>query len=95
MTECGTAAFDVPFQSISECVRIKTAASRSLNQRTKFDVLSAPSFLAVTLLSSAAVSMSLTPLTARLPSAFAIRRLALLFGQPVRKWAQLMEIRSY
>jgi carboxypeptidase C (cathepsin A) len=28
MTECGTAAFEVPFLSISECVRIKTALPR-------------------------------------------------------------------
>lgn len=31
MTECGTAAFDIPFQSISECVRIKTAVGKFLN----------------------------------------------------------------
>lgn len=38
MTECGTAAFDVPFQSISECVRIKTAVSKFLNQRARFNL---------------------------------------------------------
>ena len=50
MTECGTAAFDVPFQSISECVRIKTIVGDILDRRGEADVLLTPSSLAATLL---------------------------------------------
>jgi len=48
MTECSTAALDVPFQSITECVRIKTAVSKTLDQRSEADVPFVPSSLAAT-----------------------------------------------
>lgn len=87
MTECGTAAFDVPFQKISECVQIKTAVSKLSNQRTILDVPLVLSSLVVILLSSAAASMYLILSTAELPSIFVTHRLALHFGQLVRRHA--------
>ena len=48
MTECGTAAFDVPFQSISECVRIKTIVGDILDRRGEADVPLIHSSLAAT-----------------------------------------------
>ena len=87
MTECGTAAFDVPFQSVSECVRIKTAVSSVLDppSRERVDVAFSISSLAATLPSSAAASIYLTTSIARLPSVFATNKLAPLSGQLVRK----------
>jgi len=88
MTECGTAAFDVPFQSISECVRIKTAVSKIFNTSTGgADVTFVSSSLAVARLSSAVALMCLTPSIAKLPSASVTRRPALLSGRLVRKRA--------
>jgi len=84
MTECGTAALDVPFQSISECVRIKTVINKVFNRFTgKADVAFVPSCLAVTRPSSAVASTSLTPLIAKLPSTSVTRRPALLSGRLV------------
>lgn len=84
MTECSTVALDVPLQSISECVRIKSVVGNPLKSADKADVHFSSSFLAATHPSSTAASMYLTPSIVRLLSVSAISTRVLPSGQLVR-----------